>query len=53
MTAQRASRAAMTLALLAATSLVAACGGSEPVTAVMEKPPAAASHPAPSAAQDP
>jgi hypothetical protein len=49
MTLQRLTRAALTLALLAGTSLVAGCGGSEPMTATMEKPPAAVSHPAPPA----
>jgi hypothetical protein len=41
MTPQRATRALLALALLAGTALVAACGGSEPITATMEKPPAA------------
>jgi hypothetical protein len=44
---QRAARAALALALLAGTSIVAGCGGSEPITATMEKPPASVSHPAP------
>jgi len=39
-------RAALALALLAGTALLAACGGSEPITATMEKPPAAAQSPA-------
>ncbi len=49
MTIQHAIRAALALALLAGTALVAACGGSEPMTATMEKPPAAVSHPVPPA----
>jgi hypothetical protein len=39
-------RAALALALLAGTALLAGCGGSEPITATMEKPPAAVAHPA-------
>lgn len=38
-------RAALALALLAGTALLAACGGSEPITATMEKPPATVAHP--------
>jgi hypothetical protein len=49
MTIERMTRAALALALLAGTSVVAGCGGSAPMTATMEKPPAAVSHTPPPA----